>query len=399
MLLEKYGAVVIGPLEPLAKGFAAELAHQGYAQLSIRNLLHVFAFVSRWLEAADLGAQALRSKEVAAILRSRKRAGYTCWLSPRGVAPILAYLRNVGASPEPPQPRENWRTRLLDRYAEYLRTERGLATDTIAARLVTARGFLSHLRRARSARGVGVTVVRKFFSSHVRGFSSPYAAGVATALRSFLRFLHVIGENDSSLIYAVPSIAGWRLARLPRGVSEQTVKRLLRSCDRRKTTGLRDYAILMLLSRLGLRRCEVARLTLEDVDWRAGELVIHGKGSSLARLPLPADVGSALAAYARRRGTNSSRALFLRVRAAGGSLPAPAVGAIVQNAAKRAGVAGVSAHRLRHTVATRMLRKGSSLAEIAEVLRHKNLITTAIYAKVDRSALRQLAQPWPGGTV
>lgn len=400
MVLKEYGSVeVSGPLEPLAEGFARELSKRGYSRLSAANQLRVFAFVSRWLEQAELGPEALAAKEIAAILRARRRAAYTCWVSARGLAPALAYLRKIGASPQPHQPRANWRTRLIDRYADYLATERGLAPDTIARRVAVARAFLSRRHRARSVRSVRVGDLRRFFRHHVRGLSSPSAAIVATALRSFLRFLHLVGEVDSSLVYAVPPIAGWRLARLPRDLCEQTVKRLLRSCNRRTMAGLRDYAILMLLVRLGLRRCEVARLTLEDVDWRGGDLVIRGKGRSIARLPLPADVGSALAAYAKRRGSSPSRALFLRARAPVGALGAPAVGAIVQNAARRAGVEGASAHRLRHTVATQMLRNGGTLAEIAEVLRHKSTVTTAIYAKVDRAALRELAQPWPEGAV
>jgi site-specific recombinase XerD len=396
MLLKGYGACVTGPLESFAKGFAATLAAQGYARLSIRNLLNVLAFISRWLETAKLGPQALRSEQVNAILRARRRAGYSRWLSLRGLAPILGYLRMVGASPALPRPRATWQVRLLDQYAEYLRADCGLASDTTASRLRTARAFLIHLGRVRSARGMRATVIRSFFASHVHGYSSPSAAVVATALRSFLRFMHVFGEIDSSLAYSVPSIAGWRLSRLPRGVSEQAVKQLLRGCDRRTTVGLRDYAILMLVTRLGLRRCEVARLTLQDIDWRAGELVIRGKNLSVARLPLPSDLGSALAAYAKRRGPSVERELFLSMRAPAGSLSAFAVGAVVQCTAKRLGLKGVSIHRLRHTVATQMLRNGSSLAEIAEVLRHKSVATTAIYAKVDRSALRELAQPWPG---
>lgn len=400
MVLEDYGCVeVSGPLEPLAEGFVRELSERGYTRLSATNQLRVFAFVSRWLEQAELRPEALAAKEVASILHARRRAGYTCWTSSRGLAPTLAYLRTVGASPQPHQLRANWRTRLLERYAQYMASERGLAADTIASRVRVARAFLSWRRRRRSVRGVRVADVRRFFGRQVRGLSSPSAAIVATALRSFLRFLHVVGQVDSSLVYAVPPIAGWRLARLPRGVSEQTVKRLLRSCNRRTAVGQRDYAILRLLVRLGLRRCEVARLTLEDVDWRGGALVVRGKGRSIARLPLPADVGAALAAYAEQRGSSPSRALFLRTRAPAGPLSAMAVGAIVKNAARRAGVEGVSAHRLRHTVATRMLRNGGTLAEIAEVLRHKSTVTTSIYAKVDRVALRELAQPWPGGAV
>jgi integrase/recombinase XerD len=399
MHLKEYGACVTGPLEPFAKGFAATLAAQGYARLSIRNLLNVFAFVSRWLEKQGLGPQALGSKQIAAILRSRKRAGYTCWLSSRGLAPVLAHLREVGAIPEPSPPRASWRVRLLDQYKVYLGVERGLAEATIVARSNTAREFLLYLDRAQSVRCLRAAVIRRFFGDRIRDCTSPSAGGVATALRSFLRFMHITGEIDSSLTYSVPSIAGWRLARLPRGISERAVKQLLRGCDKRTVGGLRDYAILMLLTRLGLRRCEVARLTLEDIDWRAGELVIRGKNRSLVRLPLPADVGLSLAGYAKRRGPSAARGLFLSMRAPGGSINSAGVGTLVQSAARRRGLEGVSAHRLRHTVATQILRKGGSLAEIAQVLRHRSIATTAIYAKVDRAALRELAQPWPGGAL
>jgi integrase len=174
------------------------------------------------------------------------------------------------------------------------------------------------------------------------------------------------------------------------------VARLLASCDRRRTVGRRDYAILLLLARLGLRAGEVAAIEVADVDWRQGEIMVRGKGTRRDVLPLPVDVGEALVSYLRRRGPSDFTALFLKVNAPAGRLDGDAVRGLVKDACDRAGVPRVGAHQLRHTAATGMLREGASLVEIAQVLRHREIKTTAIYAKVDRTRLRELAMPWPG---
>jgi len=215
-------------------------------------------------------------------------------------------------------------------------------------------------------------------------------------LRSLLRYLHVSAVVPVSLVGAVPCVAA-RRRKLPRALEPAVVAQLLASCDRRRTVGRRDHAILLLLSRLGLRVGEVAALQLDDVDWRAGEMLIRGKGDRHERLPLPPDVGEAVVSYLRRRGRQQSRTLFVRVNAPRGGLSARGVCAVVHDACVRSGIPPAGAHRLRHTAATRMLRAGASLPEIAEVLRHRRLETTTIYASVDRAALRELALPWPGG--
>jgi integrase len=227
-----------------------------------------------------------------------------------------------------------------------------------------------------------------------RGVSG--ARHLVAELRPLLRYLLVMGLIGLPLRWAVPGVADLRDRTLPGGLEPALVARLLRSCDRRRSVGRRDYAVLLLMVRLGLRAGGVAALRLDDLDWHAGEALIHGKGGREDRLPVPVDVGQALVSYLHRRGRfEASRALFLRVFAPAGPLGVNGVKAVVSEAGRRAGVPRVGAHRLRHTAATAMLREGASLPEIGQVLRHDELETTAIYARVDRRALRPLALPWP----
>jgi integrase/recombinase XerD len=220
-----------------------------------------------------------------------------------------------------------------------------------------------------------------------------------SALRSLLGFLHADGTLAVSLSTAVPSVAARRLAGLPRPLTASEVRALLEACDRRTTVGRRDYAMVVLLSRLGLRSGEVARLALDDIDWRAGEIVVSGKGSRIERLPLPADVGEAVAGYLRRGRPASAqgRTVFVRVRAPHRGLSSGGVTQAVFAAGQRAGLGAVYAHRLRHSAATAMLAGGAPLAEIGQVLRHRRVLTTAIYAKVDVASLATIVRPWPTG--
>jgi site-specific recombinase XerD len=243
--------------------------------------------------------------------------------------------------------------------------------------------------------------IRGFVFTASRGRNVGSAKLVTTALRSLLGYAHVEGLTAAPLRDVVPAVAGWRLAGLPRSLQPGEVRRLLAACDRRTVAGRRDSAMLMLLARLGMRAGEVRSLTLEDIDWRAGELVVKGKGRRLERLPLPEDVGQALSAYLRRGrpATAQGRTVFVRVRAPHRPLSSSGVTQAVAAAAARAGLERVSAHRLRHTVATEMVRAGVALPDVGQVLRHRRLATTAIYAKVDRERLRLLARPWPGGAM
>jgi site-specific recombinase XerD len=220
-----------------------------------------------------------------------------------------------------------------------------------------------------------------------------------TALRSLLGFLHLDGRIAHPLIGAVPSVAGWRLAALPKALTSADLRVLFASCDRRCATGRRDFAVLTMLARLGLRAGEVAALQLDDIDWRAGTITVRGKGPHIEPLPLPSDVGQAVANYLRRARPDTAldRTVFVRVKAPHRALSGGGVTQIVAGAADRAGLGRIHAHRLRHTAATDLLRAGASLSEIGQLLRHRRAQTTAIYAKVDRAALRMIAQPWPGG--
>jgi integrase/recombinase XerD len=263
----------------------------------------------------------------------------------------------------------------------------------------TARLFLDGVMEAggRGLDRLAAADVSSFLARECRRRSIAGGRELVVALRSFLRYLHVEGLTSAPLQWAVPGVADLRDRSLPRGLDPAAVKRLLASCDRRRTVGRRDYAVLLLLSRLGLRAGEVAALTLEDLDWRTGELLVAGKGGRYERLPLAVDVGEAIVSYLKRRPRSDSTALFLRVVAPAGALRTSAVSGIVRSACKRAGLPSVGSHALRLTAATEMLKHGASLAEIGEVLRHREQKTTSIYAKVDRKTLRPLARPWPEG--
>jgi site-specific recombinase XerD len=222
-----------------------------------------------------------------------------------------------------------------------------------------------------------------------------------SALRSFLGFLHQYGQLATNLAASVPTVASWRLSDLPQFLEPKQVESLLRSCDQSSPYGRRDYAVLLLLARLGLRGGEVVHLTLDDINWEAGELLIRGKSAREDRLPLPQDVGRALATYLQKgRPVCASRRVFIRMKAPReGFSGAAAICGIVERALTRAQIPSEhkGAHLLRHSLATKMLRAGASFAQIGQILRHQSAQTTEIYAKVDLTALRALAQPWPGG--
>lgn len=393
---------VAGPLEPYAGEFRKELARQGYTDNSASNQLQLMAHVSRWLAGRELGVGEMTPVRVEEFLEARRAEGYTLWLSTRALAPVLGYLRGVGVVPTPgpvgpPTPVEE----LVEHYRAYLVQERGLAAATVSSYVHVAGLFLA----VRSRDGELDLDLGRLSAGDVTGFVLAECAArkvgsakyVVCGLRSLMRFLFVSGYVATQLDAAVPKVASWRLSGLPKSLGRREVERLLASCDRRSTFGRRDFAVLTLLVRLGLRAGEVAALELADIDWRAGEVTIRGKGRRQERLPLPVDVGDAVVGWLRRGRPDCECAkIITRVRAPHGGLTSGGVSAIVRAACVRAGLPELNAHRLRHTAATEMLRAGAGLAEVGQVLRHASVLTTAIYAKVDRDRLRGLAQPWPG---
>jgi len=386
---------VSGPLVPYVAGFRAELESQGYRPHAVGCQLYVLAHMSRWLESRSFGPGDLTPEVVQEFLVARRAAGYTLWLSEKGVAPLLAHLCAGGAAPFPePLVPVTPTELLLAEFGSYLSEERGLAPGTVVSDVHIARLFLT--TRPSIDLGLERVTPAEIVAFVKEQCEKRSAAYVTAGLRAFVRFCHLTARMPRPLVGAVPKVASWRLSTLPKSLDPGTVKALLASCDRRTTYGRRDFAVLMLLVRLGLRSGEVASLRLEDIDWRAGELLIRGKGTKLERLPLPADVGEVVAAWLRRgRPRCAARQVITRVRAPHGRLSSGGVSNIVCAACRRAGVPEVHAHRLRHTAATEMLRAGAGLSEIGQVLRHESVLTTAIYAKVDRTGLRQLATPWP----
>ena len=392
---------IAGALQPFATGFAAELARQGYRSGSQVQQLRLMAHVSRWLGSNDLEVADLPC-HAEQFLQARRDAGYKYLWTSRALRPLLMYLQGRGATRPAPQIPSGPVDEALARYGQYLIVERGLSERTVEGYVYAVRPFL---RRCISSDGLALDIdqlseadVTAFMVAQCAERSRGVVQLTATALRSLLRFLHATGATTDSLAGADPSVDSRRLAGLPRYLEPEDVQRLLAACDRRTLGGCRDFAVITTLARLGLRAAEVATLRLDDVDWRVGELVVQGKGRRAERVPLPSDVGAVLVAYLHRRpATAQGRTLFVRLAAPHAPFSPGTVTQIVIAAAQRAGLGRVNAHQLRHFAATQLLRAGAPLSEIQDFLRHARMQTTAIYAKVDRDALRTIARPWPGG--
>lgn len=389
-----------GPLAVHVEGFCSALVGMGYTPRTARDHGYVLAHLSRWLVAERLEPCELRPPVVDRFVRMRRREGYRRWLSTRSLRALLGYLREVEAVPaEQPPVAEGPVEELLGAYRRWLLVERRLATTTVGARERVARRFLSQqiTGDALDLDALASADVTAFVLREARLRSVGSMKAMVSPLRSLLRFLFVAGVVPRDLTAAVPGVASPRLAALPQGLDAATVEALLGSCERDTAVGRRDFAVLTVMVRLGLRAGEVAALLLDDVDWRAGDLVVRGKGNRLDRLPLPADVGQAVVDYLRHgRPRSRCRALFLRACAPDGAMSPGSVVMVPRAASRRAGLPVVGAHRLRHTAATQMLRRGATLPEIAQALRHRSESTTALYAKLDRAALDLAVRPWPG---
>jgi integrase/recombinase XerD len=395
------GAGVTGPLEVYAAGFAVELERLGYVPRVVELKVRLMAELSTWLVGEALEVSGLSVEAAERFMAARRDAGRVKWVTTKSLAALLGYLDCLGVTlPASVLVAAGPVEEVLARFERYLRTERGLGAGTICGYVNAVRPFVAGRLHGGRVELVGLTAgeVAAFVVAVCPQRPAGPAKVIVTAMRSLLRFLHLEGTLPVSLASSVPPVASWRLSKLPRPLGADQVRALLSACDRRSRVGRRDFAMLVLLSRLGLRAGEVARLGLDDIDWRAGEIVVAGKGPKDERLPLPADVGEAIAGYLRRGrpATAQGRSVFVRVTAPHRALTPGGVTQVVFGAGRRAGLGRVYAHRLRHGAASEMLRAGATLPEIGQVLRHRRASTTAIYAKVDTEALRSVAPPWPG---
>lgn len=392
-----------GPLSEYLDAYAASVAEQGYARHSIRRQIVAIADFSWWLRHKHIELRDLDSRIVDRFLRLRRRQQRLGRGDPKTLHRMLALLCEKGAVKCQPAVLHTGRSKVITEFQCYLSQDLGRSLSTLKNYVPFVDQFLlerfhNRVPNFTSLRALDVT---RFVMRHAHQLSPLRAGLMVTALRSFFRYLRHRGAIATDLAGCVPTVPIWSLSTLPRFLPTAAVERLLKRCDRKTAVGRRNHAILLLLARLGVRAGEVMGLSLDDIDWSAGLITIHGKGGKSAQLPLPPDVGAALAEYLRHdRPRSATRTVFLRHRAPFVGIANPStISTIVRRALEHAGVesAHKGAHVLRHSLATNLLRQGGSLDEIGELLRHASPDTTAIYAKVDVAALHTLALSWPGG--
>lgn len=394
-----------GPLADHLGSFTEWVSDQGYAANSLWQRVHLAACFSRWLGERGVRLRSISSEHPAQYLRYRARLVRPTRSDVAALRQVLEFLRREGLIPAAKEPSRRLTPveRCLHRFEQYLRQERALANVTITYYLLFVRSFLKYRfgNGSVALRRLCIGDIVRFVQHEAPRLQLKRAKLLTTALRSFLQFARYRGDIKLDLAAAVPPVANWSMTSIPRAIPPDQICQLLASINRRTAIGRRDYAILLLLARLGLRSSEVVFLELDDIDWQAGCFSVRSKGGRRTELPLPNDVGKAIAEYLRYgRPPSASRRVFLRGRAPiRGFLGQSAIGSLVRNSLKRAGINATTkgAHQFRHALATQMLRYGASLTEIGEVLGHRSAETTKIYAKVDLDALQTLALPWPGG--
>ena len=394
-----------GPLATWLEGFADAASRLGYARSSIGRRIRLAAGFSRWLGQEGIELSCINSDHPAQYLRYRARRVQLHHGDAAALRHLIDFLRLEAAVPAQTIPvgRQTEAERCVLAYEQFLREARGLAPVTIVNYVPFVRTFVEHRF------GTGPVVLSALRAGDVVGFVQHEAPGMnrkraklmTTALRSFLHYVRYRDEGMPDLVGAVPVVANWSMDCVPRAISADQVHRLLTSIDRGTVMGRRDYAILLLLARLGLRSSEVAFLELDDIDWRTATLNVRTKGGMRNDFPLSHEVGEAIAHYLRHgRPLSNSRRVFLRVKAPICGFRGPcAIGSVIRHALERAGIDAPTrgAHQFRHGLSTEMMRQGASLSEIGDVLGHRHPDTTRIYARVNLEALRPLALPWPGG--
>lgn len=394
-----------GPLAAYLAAFAESLKQQGYTPRYLHRQVMLAADFSRWLKQRGIRLCRIAADDPTKYLRWRWQRRRPREGDSAALVHVIEFLRGeqvlpaVKQAPRQLTPAEAW----VQAYAQYLRDDRGLAEATVRNYAPFIDRFLADRFGTGSVQLARLQArdVLRFVQGQARHLQLKRAKLMTTALRSFLRYARYRDAIRADLAAVVPCVANWSKPAIPRGIAPEQVRRLLSHIDRGTAMGRRDYAVLLLLARLGLRASEVAFLELEDIDWAGGCLSVQGKGGRRTQLPLTQEVGEALAAYLQHgRPHSASRRVFLRARAPiRGFKGQVAVGTIVRHALRRAGIDAPTngAHQFRHGLATEMLRHGATLAQIGDLLGHQNPQTTTIYAKVDLEGLRPLALPWPGG--
>jgi site-specific recombinase XerD len=393
-----------GPLGIHIDAYEVFLREHGYSPRSTYVHLHIISDLNHWLNHRRLKVDDVDEGTVGRYLQCRRRFVD----SYRGASSIpykflgMLHERGIVNHKSMPGVVDSCDAAIAN-FKQYLAQERGLSVSIQCDYTRFARQFL----RKRFGRGsvrfstLSAKDVTEFIRCHAHKGSPRSAQHITGSLRAFLRYLRYQGEIQTDLAACVPRVANWSHSTLPRFLQPGQVQQVLDHCDRGNALGLRNYAILLLLARLGLRACEVVAMKLDDIDWEAGHLLVRGKGGQRAQMPLPAEVGRAIAVYLRKgRPSCASRHLFIRGHAPRvGFANSAAVSTLVQRALADAGVHSphTGAYVFRHSLATEMLRHGASLGEIGQLLRHAHPDTTQIYAKVDVRALRPLALRWPGG--
>lgn len=398
------GRQMDGPLAPFAAGLGEALIASGYSKERARLLLGLTAEMSHWLALGGLQADELSGEVIDKFFAgrdpSRSRCRSRCRTA-RSSQPIVGYLLSIGvvaAARSLAPGRTDAEVELLACYRRWCVDQRGLSSSTAGEYVRRVAAFLALWRPdvpvvVADLDGIAILATVRAAAD---ALPSPSLRCMVTALRSFLRFLHATGRTAASLVTTVPALKTWPRTALPLVLSADEARRLVIGCDSTTSRGRRDMAIVLVLLRLGLRASEVARLALDDIDWRAGEMRIEGKDGRRDRLPLPVEVGEAIAAYLHEgRPSSAARSVFLTATAPIRPLSPDGVGGLVYRACARAGVARVGPHTLRRTLATETLHAGAPMAEVAQLLRHVDQATSSIYAAADVVAVAALAQPWP----
>ncbi len=394
----------LGPLDNYIPVFTSLLSSQGFTPASLRSKTQIVRNFSRWIGKRQIKVCELDEETIDAFFKQHPRPGYVRRGDFSTLCSLLEWLREIQeVKALLPEDDNSELHRIECNFSRYLEQERGLSQATLHNYLPVIRCFLAERFGSDAVvlSEIGTSDVTQFVLRYARTMSCRRAQLMTSALRGFFRFLYFRGDIASDLASSVPTVADWRMSELPKSLEPEEVERLLQNCDNSTAIGQRDYAVLILLARLGLRAGEVVAMKLDDIDWEAGLITIRGKGARHDQLPIPQDAGEALATYLRHgRPPCDTRRVFVRVRAPRrGFSSSVAIANIVRRALRRAGLDPIrkGAHLLRHSLAIKMLQRGACLAEIGQILRHSTQNTTGIYTKVDLAALSTLARPWPGG--